>query len=117
MRHTLGHGPARRIGAPAPALLRNRAHQLVETRLRAAILVGDHFELRMHTLTWRATCLVPRAVVFKKRPGRGWLAPKRKLLVCPTKTRAGSTLLVKRFKIVPGGCNYVRGKFRALEVL
>ena len=48
MRHALGHGPARRVSAPAPLPDRNRAHQLVEPRLRAAIFIGDQLKLRMH---------------------------------------------------------------------
>ncbi len=48
MRHALGHGPTRRVGAPGPLLSRNRSHQLVEPRLRAPVFVSDDLELWMH---------------------------------------------------------------------
>src|SRR5437870_241889 len=72
MRHTLGHRPARRVGPPSPALLRNRAHQLVEPRLRAAIFIGDQFELRMHvsseTAPWVSTRCSPLEGIPSTRP-------------------------------------------------
>src|SRR5881397_2572050 len=51
MRHALGHGPARRVGTLAPLLIRDRPDQVVNPCLRAAILVGDELELRMHVST------------------------------------------------------------------
>src|SRR6267378_1552269 len=71
MRHALGHGPARRVGTPAPLLVWNRAHQLVETRLRAAIFVGDLLELRMHVRhRLPVSSPFPASVAIPRSPGR-----------------------------------------------
>src|SRR5205809_2748661 len=59
VRHALGHRPARRVGAPSPTLLRNRAHQLVKTGLCAGIFVGDELKLAVHAGNSPVSSLFP----------------------------------------------------------
>src|SRR5882762_1756272 len=82
VRQALSHGPARRVGPPGPLLGRNRAHELVESRLRTAILIGDQLQLQMHVLSLPSSAALatlcrpassspfPASVVIPRSPER-----------------------------------------------